>query len=145
MSERERWVVYPLLFLTLGIAMRDKMLKRVETDNVVAEQVFSELNVSKSLRSEEVICKRLIIRSNDDRRTVAVIEENPNTRGGQVITLGPTNRISGAVPGASHRIIPWTSPNSARQSTKNKPLRKPKRKPKQNTPSKRPNKPRPVS
>lgn len=26
MSQRERWVVYPLLFLTLGIALRDKVV-----------------------------------------------------------------------------------------------------------------------
>jgi hypothetical protein len=26
MTSRERWIVYPLLFLTLGIAMRDKVI-----------------------------------------------------------------------------------------------------------------------
>lgn len=31
MSERERWVIYPLLFLALGVALRDKVMHRVET------------------------------------------------------------------------------------------------------------------
>ena len=36
MSLRERWTVYPLLFLTLGLVMRD----RVEQQDTAAGQVF---------------------------------------------------------------------------------------------------------
>jgi len=42
MSERERWIVYPLLFLTLGIALRDKLggtAKKIEAQRVVCEQL----------------------------------------------------------------------------------------------------------
>jgi hypothetical protein len=37
MSDRERWIVYPLLFLSLGVSLHDKMLpsKEVKTHRVV--------------------------------------------------------------------------------------------------------------
>ncbi|HEX3728136.1 MAG TPA: hypothetical protein VHV08_17915 [Pirellulales bacterium] len=34
MSHRERWTVYPLLFLTLGIALKDKITKEITADKV---------------------------------------------------------------------------------------------------------------
>jgi hypothetical protein len=37
MSDRERWIVYPLLFLAIGMSLRDKTLptKRVVTQKIV--------------------------------------------------------------------------------------------------------------
>ncbi len=40
MSERERWIVYPLLFLALGAALRDKLAKQTRTKQLVCEQLF---------------------------------------------------------------------------------------------------------
>ncbi len=40
MSSRERWTVYPLLFLTLGIALKDKVTRSVDTDQVVCHRLF---------------------------------------------------------------------------------------------------------
>ena len=40
MSERERWIVYPLLFLALGTALRDKMIDRTWSRNVVCEELL---------------------------------------------------------------------------------------------------------
>ena len=34
MSERERWIVYPLLFLALGAALRDKIIKTTESQRI---------------------------------------------------------------------------------------------------------------
>ena len=39
MSERERWIVYPLIFFALGAAIRDKILQRVETKEMVCESL----------------------------------------------------------------------------------------------------------
>lgn len=39
MSERERWVVYPLLFLALGVALRDELMNRTWSRNVVCERL----------------------------------------------------------------------------------------------------------
>ncbi len=40
MSSRERWTVYPLLFLTLGIALKDKVTRMVSTDQVLCKQIL---------------------------------------------------------------------------------------------------------
>lgn len=39
MSERERWIVYPLLFFALGASVRDKLLQRVEAKEVFCESL----------------------------------------------------------------------------------------------------------
>jgi hypothetical protein len=40
MSERERWVVYPLLFLALGAALRDKLVDRTTTKSIVCQELL---------------------------------------------------------------------------------------------------------
>src|SRR5690348_3272630 len=40
MNSRERWTVYPLLFLTLGIALTDKLTRQVQTDRVVCKNLL---------------------------------------------------------------------------------------------------------
>lgn len=39
MNERERWIVYPLLFLALGVALRDELFDQTWSRNVVCEQL----------------------------------------------------------------------------------------------------------
>jgi hypothetical protein len=39
MSERERWIVYPLIFFALGASVRDKILQRVETKEIICESL----------------------------------------------------------------------------------------------------------
>jgi hypothetical protein len=39
MSERERWIVYPLIFFALGAAVRDKILQRVEAKEIICESL----------------------------------------------------------------------------------------------------------
>jgi len=39
MSERERWIVYPLIFFALGAAVRDKLLQSVEAKEIICERV----------------------------------------------------------------------------------------------------------
>lgn len=34
MTDRERWTVYPLIFLTLGIAVKDKISRAIDTDEL---------------------------------------------------------------------------------------------------------------
>ncbi len=40
MSERERWIVYPLLFLALGAALRDKLAKRTLSDQLICKTLL---------------------------------------------------------------------------------------------------------
>ena len=39
MTERERWVVYPLLFLALGAALRDKLFDRTTSKSIVCQEL----------------------------------------------------------------------------------------------------------
>jgi hypothetical protein len=44
MNERERWIVYPLLFLALGAALRDKLSEQTKTKRIECQEliVFGE-------------------------------------------------------------------------------------------------------
>lgn len=39
MTERERWIVYPLLFLALGAALRDKLSEHTKTKTIECEEL----------------------------------------------------------------------------------------------------------
>ena len=39
MSERERWIVYPLLFLALGASLRDKMFDMTTSRRIVCQEL----------------------------------------------------------------------------------------------------------
>jgi hypothetical protein len=58
MSERERWIVYPLLFFALGAALRDKFTHSVRTDDLYAGRVWcEELNVVDSEKPDRIVAK----------------------------------------------------------------------------------------
>jgi hypothetical protein len=40
MNERERWIVYPLLFLALGAALRDKLIDRTTSGSIVCKELI---------------------------------------------------------------------------------------------------------
>jgi hypothetical protein len=84
MSTRERWIVYPLLFLTLGIVMRDKVCE-IARPTVHARE--DEL-VAGTIR-----CGRLEI-AQDIRigvgRPAVVLSTDPRTNGGVIETLSPS-------------------------------------------------------
>ncbi len=42
MNERERWVVYPLLFLALGASLRDKFFQQVKTEELECGRLVAE-------------------------------------------------------------------------------------------------------
>jgi len=39
MSERERWIIYPLLFFALGAGVRDKVRQRIDVKEIVCESL----------------------------------------------------------------------------------------------------------
>lgn len=43
MSSRERWTVYPLLFLSLGISVRTGLAQRVAQEEQVREQITCKI------------------------------------------------------------------------------------------------------
>ncbi len=60
MSERERWIVYPLLLFALGSAVRDKLMQRVESKEIRCEslQIVDQQDPDKTLA--ELSFKRAI-------------------------------------------------------------------------------------
>jgi hypothetical protein len=40
MTERERWIVYPLLFLAIGAALRDKLFDRTTSKSIVCQELI---------------------------------------------------------------------------------------------------------
>lgn len=56
MTDRERWTIYPLLFLALGIAVKDKLFHEVKTDNVFSKKLqCNSLIVTDQQGSEQVL------------------------------------------------------------------------------------------
>lgn len=55
MSERERWVVYPLLFLALGAALRDKIFNLTQSQTVVCESLAADRIHTKYLAADQII------------------------------------------------------------------------------------------
>jgi hypothetical protein len=60
MTTRERWIVYPLLFLTLGLALRDKVIPPMQTRSfaVTSREVYTN-----TLRCGEIKADRAEFRS----------------------------------------------------------------------------------
>jgi hypothetical protein len=52
MNERERWIVYPLLFFALGSALRDKFLQHVSTKELECQQLVAQ----------QIICEDVSVR-----------------------------------------------------------------------------------
>ncbi len=52
MTERERWIVYPLLFLALGAALRDKLSEHTKTKTIECQEliVYGEESAGEAAR-----------------------------------------------------------------------------------------------
>ena len=58
MNERERWIIYPLLFFALGAALRDKFTQQVTTDRVFAGKIqCEEIEVIDSEKPDRIVAK----------------------------------------------------------------------------------------
>lgn len=58
MNERERWIIYPLLFFALGAALRDKFTQQVTTDRLFAGKIqCEELEVIDSEKPDRIVAK----------------------------------------------------------------------------------------
>ena len=78
MSTRERWIVYPLVFLTLGIALRDKILpsRELRARQIVCDRL--ECNRARCNRSE---CNTLLVEGPQGRPVVVAGTDVSNQAG----------------------------------------------------------------
>ncbi len=72
MSTRERWTVYPLLFLTLGIALTDKITRQVNTAQLSASQVGAA-----QVSADTILCKKLLVTDRSGKNEQVIISSNP--------------------------------------------------------------------
>jgi hypothetical protein len=75
MTERERWAVYPLLFLTLGIAVKDKLTGVVHVDNV---------------QCRNLLCNAVLVTDRQGKQQVVV---SSSAGGGLVRTMGNAGQV----------------------------------------------------
>jgi hypothetical protein len=80
MSNRERWIIYPLLFLTFGAVMRDKLIipPKLAAREVVCEKIHSdEMEVGRArcqdLSTVQTRASRLVI-DDDEGNNRAVLD-----------------------------------------------------------------------
>jgi hypothetical protein len=83
MSERERWIVYPLLFFALGAALRDKLFQRVESREIVCESL-------KIVDREDPT--RLLAKLGSDRE-ITYDASRPAGRAGELTLLGSEGEV----------------------------------------------------
>jgi hypothetical protein len=76
MSERERWIVYPLLLLTMGTALHDKFAQQVHTRQILCD---------KELDAEVIRCKKLVVVMGPNEDPAVVLGASP--AGGLVTTV----------------------------------------------------------
>jgi hypothetical protein len=84
MTERERWAVYPLLFLTLGIAVKDKIIGVVRVENV---------------QCRNLLCNTVLVTDPQGKQQV-VVSSTPG--GGVVRTLGNAPQLDVLVGHTQH-------------------------------------------
>ena len=61
MSSRERWIVYPLLFLTFGIVMRDKIVPQAQFQS--AEIAAGRIRCGQLKVDQVAVAGRIAVRS----------------------------------------------------------------------------------
>jgi hypothetical protein len=108
MSTRERWIVYPLLFMTLGIAMRDKVVPPAQLGNFRLQFEAGEISC------DRLQCHTLLVNGPNGQPVVAagadatsragtvetfaangmpLVRLFSNAAGGVVATLGRAGRL----------------------------------------------------
>ncbi len=75
MTERERWIVYPLLFFALGAGLRDKFLQHVSTKELECQRIVAK----------EIVCEDVSVIDSEkpDRIVAKLASGQPATPDGQ--------------------------------------------------------------
>lgn len=102
MSTRERWVMYPLLFMTLGIALRDKLIPPAQLGNLRTRVEAGEIAAPRihcgELRVGRVVCERLEAKQSESIQSQCHAMIVTAANGQPVVVLGPdANTQAGTV------------------------------------------------
>jgi hypothetical protein len=112
MSTRERWIVYPLLFLTLGSVLRDKLVPQshfqavtISADQIRCSRLQSDLIKAIEAAVAEVRCQDLAVQGPNNRPVVVAaadiatgsgLLETYSATGARQVRLAATD-VGGAV------------------------------------------------
>jgi hypothetical protein len=84
MNERERWIVYPLVFFALGAGLRDKFMQHVSSKEIECQRL-----VAKSIECEGgIACEGVVV----------LDPENPNLRLVELGQAAPMEGLQGTAP-----------------------------------------------
>jgi hypothetical protein len=77
MSDRERWIVYPLLFLALGVALHDKMTRTIEGVALIGgKQAVVNLDrgylATRVVEADLIRCQRLVVEQAPNKPLVII-------------------------------------------------------------------------
>ena len=77
MTSRERWTIYPLLFLAIGIALRDqfpssgtRQLGRLEANEIVCDELYVRESMVADIKFDNLLVKRIYTLDNKGRRVL---------------------------------------------------------------------------
>jgi hypothetical protein len=111
MTERERWIVYPLLFLALGAALRDKLFDRTTTKSIVCQELTVVDEEPVANRPVRILAKigrtesasgtppRGYLLVNGQVEVVDDLVRGPQSAPVTLAKLGPATPIRGVPPG----------------------------------------------
>ncbi len=112
MTDRERWTVYPLLFLALSMSLKDKLTRFVSTDTVECKTLVCEkLEVKGTegnpsvtmmqgqLQAKNLFCQSLVATDESGKRQQIVIAST--SEGGIVRTYGADNQHQASMVGGT--------------------------------------------
>jgi hypothetical protein len=105
MSDRERWIVYPLIFLALGVALRDKITRNIDHVEMIGgesvqmdfkrgvvagEGTQAQIDFTQGLvQADTIRCKRLIVEQ--DLNAGQAIAQRVAAK--EIVVLGPDRKI----------------------------------------------------
>jgi hypothetical protein len=104
MTSRERWTVYPLLFLALGLAMRAIAVPQVELDAARVD----------SLESTRLVCKEIVIENDDG--TILVHMGRVVKGGGGRIEIKDKDGVDAIAVGTATALWNFSTPKASRQA-----------------------------
>jgi hypothetical protein len=123
MSDRERWVIYPLLFLALGAALRDKLIDQTTTKSLVCQELL--VMDEQPLGREPVLLARIGPADRSDSKApptghfvlngeIEVVDRDPSTQPAKpLVAIRRASFGANAMPGGSIEVNGQVSVNGA--------------------------------
>jgi hypothetical protein len=115
MTERERWIVYPLLFLALGAALRDKLIDRTTARSIVCQELSIVDEDATNPQSQRTIARIGRVKPKAGAKSTASLQINgdleiidedlsDNSQARILATVGRTEPPSG-IPASGYAMV----------------------------------------